>query len=89
MSDLAIRAKELIDNNLYITIATSSDNQPWNTPVFADCDSKYNFYWSSWINAQHSQNIRNNSNIFFVIYDSTRALGTNHRQCLYIKASAA
>ena len=31
----------------------------------------YTFYWISWAENQHSKNIRENENVFVVIYDST------------------
>lgn len=40
---LSQRAKEIIENILYITVATcSKDGQPWNTPVYCAYDEDYN-----------------------------------------------
>ncbi len=84
---LSLRAKEIISKIIYITIATSSkDGQPWNSPVSAYHDNNYNFYWASWRENQHSKNIRENPNIFIVIYDSTAPEGTG--EGVYIKAKA-
>lgn len=87
-SDLRKRALEIIEDNQYINIATEDNSQPWSTPVYAVNDKELNFYWSSWVHAQHSKNIRNNSKIFITIFDSTRRRGDNHRRGVYIKAIA-
>lgn len=69
---LANRAKSVINNILYITIATSDkQGNPWNTPVYSAFDNNYTFYWASWAENQHSKNIRENEKAFVVIYDST------------------
>lgn len=88
-SELVQRAREIIDGIDYLTVATvCADGTPWNSPVYAVHDESYNFYWSSWVEAQHSHNIRSNEHVFIVIYDSTRERGDNHRRCVYIKAKA-
>lgn len=87
--ELETRAKELLELNEYINIATASqDAQPWNTPATGVYDSELSFYWSSWKNAQHSINVRANSKVFLTLYDSTRKRGENHQRCLYVKATA-
>ncbi len=81
------RAIDLINRISYITIATAgSDGHPWNTPVYSAFDSDLNFYWFSDKNAQHSKNLRENKNVFLVIYDSTVPEGTG--EGVYIKAEA-
>ncbi len=69
-------AKEIISKILYITLATvSKEGKPWNTPLYYAFDSEYNFYWLSDQNGQHSQNIKENSQVALVIYDSTVSEG--------------
>ena len=81
------RAKSIIEKILYITIATASkDGQPWNSPVYSAYDDNYNFFWASDQKGQHSKNIRENNNIFIVIYDSTVPEGAG--EGVYIKAKA-
>lgn len=81
------RAKEVIKKIPYITIATiSEDGMPWNAPVFAAYDEKYNFYWGTYRNSQKSKNIRHNKNVFLVIYDSSDPPGEGFG--VYIKATA-
>lgn len=85
--DLSKRAKEIIKEIIYITIATSSeDGQPWNSPVYSAYDKGYNFYWASWKENQHSKNIVKNNKIFIVIYDSKAREGTG--EGVYIQAKA-
>ncbi|MBI2028282.1 MAG: pyridoxamine 5'-phosphate oxidase family protein [Candidatus Levybacteria bacterium] len=70
--ELNKRAREIIAKILYITIATSTkDGIPWNSPVYSAFDESYNFYWISWLENQHSKNIKDNNQVFIVIYDST------------------
>ncbi|KKQ89587.1 MAG: hypothetical protein UT12_C0011G0043 [Candidatus Curtissbacteria bacterium GW2011_GWC2_38_9] len=85
--ELIKRAKTIISKILYITIATSNKlGIPWNTPVYSAFDKDYNFYWISWRKNQHSKNIKENSQIFIVIYDSTAVEGQGHG--VYIQAKA-
>ena len=84
---LTDRAKKIIEQILYITLATvSKDGTPWNTPVYSAFDDNYNFYWISWTKNQHSKNIKDNNQIFIVIYDSTAVEGQGHG--VYIRAKA-
>jgi len=81
------RAKALIAKVPYVGIATvSEDGMPWNAPVFAAYDEKYNFYWGTYRNSQKSKNIRHNKNVFLVIYDSNDLPGEGFG--VYIKATA-
>ncbi len=81
------KAKEIIAKIIYITIATISKNgKPWNTPVYSAYDGKFNFFWASWKENEHSKNIRDNNDVFLVIYDSTAPEGTGDG--VYAKAKA-
>lgn len=81
------KAKAIIAKIPYITIATiSEDGMPWNAPVFAAHDKNYTFYYGTYRNSQKSKNIRNNKNVFLVIYDST--VGPGKGKGVYIKATA-
>jgi hypothetical protein len=72
MDDLVTKAKERINDILYLSLATvSSEANPHNSPVYTAFDTQYNFYWVSCVGSQHSKNIRHNSKSFVVIYDST------------------
>jgi nitroimidazol reductase NimA-like FMN-containing flavoprotein (pyridoxamine 5'-phosphate oxidase superfamily) len=87
MKDLSIRAKEIIDQIQYVTIASvADDGMPHNTPVFSAYDEDYNFYWGTYKDSQKAKNIRANNNVFLVIYDSTVPSGTG--EGVYVKATA-
>lgn len=85
--DITKRAKDVIKRILYITIATSSRRcVPWNSPVYSAYDENYNFYWASYTENKHSKNIRENKEVFIVIYDSTVPEGTGFG--VYMKGEA-
>ncbi|MEK7517160.1 MAG: pyridoxamine 5'-phosphate oxidase family protein [Patescibacteria group bacterium] len=88
MSSLGYKkARKIIEKILYITIATSSKGgAPWNSPVYSAFDEDYNFFWASWKENQHSKNIRENNQVFIVIYDATVPEGTG--EGVYIQAKA-
>ena len=88
MSDVDNRkARQIIKRIVYITLATASKSgKPWNTPTFAAYDKAYTFYWHSGKYAQHAQNIKENSDVFIVIYDSTKTWGNG--KAVYIRAKA-
>ena len=72
------KAKEIIDDILYLTIATvCPDGTPWKTPVYTAFDNDLNFYWGSWLDNQQSKNIENNENAFCTIYDGRGPEGTD------------
>lgn len=78
---------ELLRLQPYFNVVTASQDQPWNSPVWAARDEAFNLYWSSWTQAVHSQNIAKNSKAFLTLYDSTRERGTNNFRCLYLECS--
>lgn len=81
------RAAEILHNIRYATIATASkDGKPWNSPVAHEYDNQGNIYWFSDKQNQHSQNVRENENVFIVIYDSTVPEGDG--EGVYIEAKA-
>jgi hypothetical protein len=81
------RAREIFESIRYATIATSNcQGDPWNTPVYSVHDSEANIYWVSDKQNQHSQNVRQNPNVFIVFYDSTVPPG--HGEGVYFKARA-
>ena len=75
--DLIARAKKEISERKYLTLATvDKDMTPSIAPVYSAFDDKFNFYWMSGIESQHSKNIRFSSKISTVLYDSTVPEGT-------------
>jgi hypothetical protein len=56
----------------YATIATADlQARPWNSPVYSAYDDELNIYWVSDRQNKHSQNVRQNPQVFIVFYDST------------------
>lgn len=81
------KAAHTIQKTIYAAIATSSaSGQPWNSPVYVVFDDQLNFYWASGKDSQHSSNIRANSKVFLVIYDSSAPWGTG--EGVFIEAEA-
>jgi general stress protein 26 len=81
------RAVEILSKIRYATIATANKNgKPWNSPVAHEYDNQLNVYWFSDKQNQHSQNVRENEDVFIVIYDSTVPEGDG--EGVYIEAKA-
>ena len=69
--DLTEKAKKIISENNYLSLATSLNNQTWISPVWYAHDSKYNFYFVSDFSSRHTTYIKQNPNVAFSIYNST------------------
>lgn len=81
------RAKEILQKIIYATVATASkQGVPHNSPVAHLLDDDLNLYWFSDKQSQHSKNIRENEDVFIVIYDSTAPEGDG--EGVYLKAKA-
>lgn len=71
------KAKQIIEENIYMTIAMASKaGEPWISPVFFAYDTDFNLYWVSNKDARHSNLIRNNPKIAIVIFNSKALEGT-------------
>ena len=71
MTSSVQKAKKIIAEHLYMTVATSSvDGEPWISPVFYASDDQYNLFWVSNKGARHSKYIRANSRVAIVIFNS-------------------
>ena len=67
------RAKNLIDTKTNMTLATVDvSGVPWVSPVFYVPDEAYHLYWTSWVDAKHSENVRNNPAVAIVIHHAER-----------------
>lgn len=87
MTDHIHDATAILNRVRYITLATSSrDGLPWNTPLGYKLDEDLNFYWVSEYSKQHSKNIKENKQVFIVIYDSTAP--EEKGEAIYISAHA-
>lgn len=76
-------AKEIVDRNLYLVLATSdTSGQPWASPVYFAHSGYREFFWISQPEATHSTNLRDRREFGAVIFDSTAPLETG--QGVYI-----
>jgi nitroimidazol reductase NimA-like FMN-containing flavoprotein (pyridoxamine 5'-phosphate oxidase superfamily) len=56
--DLASVARDIIDSNAYMTLATADENgRPWASPVWYAAEGYAHFYWVSSPEARHSRNL--------------------------------
>ena len=79
------RAVEIIKQIKYATLATvTAEGNPWNSPVKHEYDQDLNIFWFSDKENQHSKNVRENGQVFIVIYDSTVPEGDG--EGVYIQA---
>jgi Pyridoxamine 5'-phosphate oxidase len=70
--DLASVARDIIDSNAYMTLATADENgRPWASPVWYA-----HFYWVSSPEARHSRNLAARSEVGVVIFDSQAPVDT-------------
>ena len=75
--DHASEARQLIDSNLYMVLATAdSTGQPWASPVYFAHSGSRDFYWVSQPDATHSVNLRDRREVGIVIFDSTVPIST-------------
>ena len=73
--DLAA-AREIIDSNLYMTLATAdAEGRPWASPVWFAHEGYRDFLWVSRPEARHSRNVAVRPDVALVIFDSTVAPG--------------
>lgn len=80
-------AKSILSDICYATLATATKTGiPWCSPVYVAFDSDFHFYWLSPLQARHSQNIGENSQVAFVVYNSTAPERTG--KGVYIQATA-
>jgi len=85
--DPDVVAREIIDSNQYLTLATAdSAGKPWASPVWYAHGGYTSFLWVSRTGAQHSRNIAVRATIGGVIFDSTVAAGQG--QAVYLEAVA-
>ena len=88
MEEIKQRARNVIDTNKYLTLATvGADGQPWATPVFFTPDGYSTLYWASGPDTRHSVNIARDSRVGITVFDSSVPIGG--AQAVYMQASAA
>lgn len=71
-TDLPAIAREIIDTNLYMVLATSNEQgEPWASPVYFAHEDYRQFLWVSRPSRTHSQNIAVRPEVSIVIFDSS------------------
>ena len=87
MPDNDATARQIVDSNLYMTLATAdSAGRPWASPVWYAAADYRSFYWVSSPEAQHSRNILERPEVSMVIFDSGVPEGEG--QAVYLTATA-
>ncbi len=70
-------AREIIDRNLYMVVATSDrSGQPWASPVYYAHSAYREFFWVSRPEADHSRNLLERREVGIVIFDSSQPVNT-------------
>jgi nitroimidazol reductase NimA-like FMN-containing flavoprotein (pyridoxamine 5'-phosphate oxidase superfamily) len=86
-SDLDAVAREIIDANRYMTMATADgDGRPWAAPVWYAHQGYTEFFWVSRPGARHSRNLATRPEVGIVIFDS--AVPEGEGQAVYVEALA-
>jgi uncharacterized protein YhbP (UPF0306 family) len=62
--------RQIIDENTYMTLATSVDDNPWACALFMGVDEQYHLYFVSNIQTTHVQNVLKNKHVSVVVFDS-------------------
>jgi uncharacterized protein YhbP (UPF0306 family) len=85
--DLASVARDIIDSNAYMTLATADENgRPWSSPVWYAAEGYAHFYLVLSPEARHSRNLAARPEVGVVIFDSQAPVGTG--QGVYMSAIA-
>jgi pyridoxine/pyridoxamine 5'-phosphate oxidase len=85
--DPAALAREIMDANQYMTLATADgDGRPWATPVWFAHQGYTDLFWVSRPDARHSRNLAVRPEVGIVIFDSTVPAGSG--QAVYVEALA-
>jgi uncharacterized protein YhbP (UPF0306 family) len=69
-ADAPARARRIIRENRYLTLATSDGTGPWAAPVAYVVDSRLDFYWASLRDATHSRHLEGGGSAAVAIFDS-------------------
>jgi uncharacterized protein YhbP (UPF0306 family) len=87
-TDLAALGRQIVDSNLYMTLATADESgRPWASPVYYAADGYTDFYWVSGPEATHSRNLAVRPELAIVIFNSGVPIDTG--QAVYLEATAA
>lgn len=64
------KARKIIDENYYLTLATCLENDPWIAPLWYAVDEELVFYFISEHSSIHASHVKQNPNVAFSIYNS-------------------
>lgn len=85
--DLGAIVRTIIDENVYMTLATADGNgKPWVSPVYYTSAEYQEFYWVSSPEVTHSRNLAARPELSIVIFDSQVPPGAG--QAVYMSAVA-
>ncbi|WP_163506066.1 pyridoxamine 5'-phosphate oxidase family protein [Fodinicola acaciae] len=85
--DFTAHARELIDRNRYLSLATvDPDGRPWVSPVYFAPGEDGEFIWVSTVDAEHSRNLAARPDVSLVIFDST--VQPYHGRAVYASGEA-
>lgn len=85
--DWRAKAPEVVASNKYMVLSTADANgSPWVSPVYFAHDGLERFWWVSRPTTDHSRNLAERSEVAWVIYDSTVAIGKG--VAVYARATA-
>jgi len=62
--------QKIIQENIYLSLATTDGLSSWNSPVYFVVDKSNNFYFISEKNSKHSKNISKNPYVAVSIFNS-------------------
>jgi pyridoxine/pyridoxamine 5'-phosphate oxidase len=86
-SDSGAVARQILDANRYMVIATADENgRPWASPVWFANSGYAEFFWVSSPDVTHSRNIAVRPQVGIVVFNSQVPIGTG--QGVYMAATA-
>lgn len=71
-------AKDIIKNNIYLTLGTTLGSAPWIAPLFYAVSDNLTFYFISQMDSLHTKHILENPTVAFAIFDSHQKEGTGN-----------
>lgn len=71
-------ARDIIKNNIYLTLGTADGLIPWTAPLFYAVSDDYTFYFISQMDSLHTQHVLKNPQIGFSIFDSHQKEGSGN-----------
>ena len=85
--DLGALAREIIDSNLFMTLATAdAEGRPWATPVYFTPHEYREFFWMSEPGSRHSRNVAARPEVAIAIFNSQVLPGG--ARAVYVEAEA-